>query len=158
MRVQIFTDGACDPNPGRGGYGAILIAPNGVRKEISGGFTLTTNNRMEMMGAIAALEVLNKPCAVDLTSDSEYLVRTMTLGWKKKKNQDLWARLVPLCRKHQVTFHWVKGHMGHPDNERCDELAGLALQVADLSDDQGYLDSCLEGFGPLFSEGIRCHP
>jgi len=136
--VTIFTDGGCEPNPGRGGYGALLVAKNGVRREVFGGFLLTTNNRMEMYAAIAALEALKKPCAVDLYSDSKYLVDTMTLGWKKKKNKDLWARLDDLCRKHKVSFHWVRGHAGHPENELCDQLAEKGLRLPSLPEDSGY--------------------
>ena len=139
VKVRIFTDGGCDPNPGRGGYGAVLIAANGTRKELFGGFLLTTNNRMEMMGAIRALEALKVPCDVDLTSDSEYLVKTMTLGWKKKKNKDLWDRLETLCAKHQVAFTWVRGHTGHPENELCDELATKGIQMAGPLEDEGYI-------------------
>ncbi len=130
-RIEIFTDGACSGNPGPGGWGAILRW-KGQEKEMSGGETPTTNNRMEMMAAIMALESLKRACAVDLYTDSKYLqqgVNEWMAGWKKKnwperiKNQDLWKRLDAVLQKHDVTFHWIKGHAGHPENERADELA-----------------------------------
>lgn len=136
MTVEIFTDGACSGNPGPGGYGAILKAGGNV-KEISGGAKDTTNNRMELMGAIEALSLLKYPCDVVLTTDSKYIVDSVTKGWAvswKKKgwiksdkkpalNSDLWERLLALLDIHKVRFVWVKGHAGHPENERCDELA-----------------------------------
>ena len=149
--VTIYTDGACSGNPGPGGYGVVLIS--GIhRKELSAGFRLTTNNRMEMMGAIAGLEALNFKCAVTLYSDSKYVVDAVTKGWaqrwrangwkrnKKDKaiNPDLWGRLLDLCDRHEVTFKWVKGHAGIAENERCDELAVAASQEDDLPRDPGY--------------------
>lgn len=134
--VYIYSDGACKGNPGPGGYGTILV--QGQReKELSGGEAQTTNNRMELSGAIAGLEALRYPCKVVLTSDSKYLVDGMTKGWAKsweakgwKKadgkpalNPDLWRRLLELSRIHQVEYVWIKGHAGHPYNERCDRLA-----------------------------------
>jgi ribonuclease HI len=133
--VEIFTDGACSGNPGPGGWGAILRY-NGVEKELSGGEKETTNNRMEMMAAIMALEALKKPSTVDLYTDSKYLqhgVQEWMAGWKKKgwpdriKNQDLWKRIDSLISLHKVTFHWVRGHDGHLENERCDVLARAAI-------------------------------
>lgn len=133
--VEIFTDGACSGNPGPGGWGAILRY-NGVEKELSGGEKDTTNNRMEMMAAIAALEALKKESTVDLYTDSKYLqqgVMEWMPGWKKKgwpariKNQDLWKRLDSVLSNHKVKFHWVRGHDGHVENERCDVLARLAI-------------------------------
>jgi ribonuclease HI len=137
--VDIFTDGACSGNPGPGGWGAILRY-NGVEKELSGGAPETTNNRMEMMAAIAALEALKRPARVRLYTDSTYLKDGITKwihawkarGWKtasKKpvKNQDLWQRLEAAIAPHQVTWFWVKGHAGHPENERADELARTAI-------------------------------
>ena len=135
-KVDIFTDGACSGNPGPGGWGAILKFGSHI-KELSGGEAETTNNRMELLGAINGLEALKEPCKVILTSDSKYLCDGMSLGWAKswraknwKKsdgkpalNPDLWERLLSLCDTHEVTFIWVKGHAGHPENERCDELA-----------------------------------
>ena len=134
--VYIFTDGACSGNPGPGGYGAILKYGGHV-KEISGGEAETTNNRMELLGVITALEALKHPCEVILTTDSKYVVDSVTKGWargwkknnwiksdkKKALNVDLWDRLLNLLDIHNVTFNWVKGHAGHPENERCDELA-----------------------------------
>jgi len=135
-RVQIYTDGACSGNPGPGGWGAILKAGGHV-KELSGGEASTTNNRMELSAVIAALEALKRPCAVTLTSDSKYVIDAIQKGWakswrakgwmrnknEKAKNPDLWERLLQLLEIHQVEFIWVKGHAGHPENERCDELA-----------------------------------
>lgn len=131
--VEIFTDGACSGNPGAGGYGAILKY-KGVTKEISGGESNTTNNRMELLAVIEALSLLKEPCEVTLTTDSQYIVNAIEKGWLtswvlngwkkgKVKNIDLWQRLLPLLEKHKVQFIWVKGHNGHPENERCDQLA-----------------------------------
>ncbi|PLX97349.1 MAG: ribonuclease HI [Desulfuromonas sp.] len=133
--VEIFSDGACSGNPGPGGYGTILRFGEHVR-ELSGYAPETTNNRMELLGAISGLEALKEPCRVRLTTDSQYLVKGMTewiAGWQKKgwknskkeevANRDLWERLLELTAKHQVEWVWVKGHAGHEENERCDELA-----------------------------------
>ena len=133
--VQLYTDGACRGNPGRGGFGAILVYGK-YEREISGGEPVTTNNRMELMAAIAGLEALKEPCAVTLYSDSKYLVDAFLLGWVESwrecgwrrgrdelKNPDLWERLYELTGVHNVTFVWVKGHNGHDYNERCDRLA-----------------------------------
>lgn len=134
--VTIYTDGACRGNPGRGGWGTILVY--GVHeREMSGGEPLTTNNRMELMAAIEGLRALKEPCEVDLYSDSKYLVDAFVQGWvdtwEKKnfregtrdavKNPDLWRELIALVRTHRVRFIWVKGHDGHEYNERCDRLA-----------------------------------
>ncbi len=149
--VTIYTDGACEPNPGPGGYGIVLRFGT-RRKELSGGFRLTTNNRMELYAAIRGLEQLKEPCRVRLHSDSQYLVRAMLEGWvqkwkakgwrrsKKEKalNSDLWERLLALCDTHQVEFIWVRGHAGDPDNERCDELSYSALKGEGLPVDEGY--------------------
>ena len=137
--VDIYTDGACSGNPGPGGWGAILRY-NGIEKELSGSDPGTTNNRMEMMAAIAALEALKRPARVRLHTDSTYLKDGITKwihawkarGWKtagKKpvKNQDLWQRLEAAIEPHEVTWFWVKGHAGHPENERADELARDAI-------------------------------
>ncbi len=135
-QVEIFTDGACQGNPGPGGWGAILRY-KGYEKEISGGAPLTTNNRMELTAVISALELLKEPCAVNLYSDSKYVCDAINEGWAKKwksngwmrnkkepaLNPELWDTLLVLCNKHDVTFIWVKGHAGHPENERCDKLA-----------------------------------
>jgi ribonuclease HI len=139
--VDIFTDGACSGNPGPGGWGAILRY-NGVEKELSGGDSETTNNRMEMMAAIASLEALTRPARVRLHTDSTYLKDGITKwihawkvrGWKtanKKpvKNQDLWQRLEAALERHQVEWFWIKGHSGHPENERADELARDAIEA-----------------------------
>lgn len=137
--VEIFSDGACSGNPGPGGWGTILRCGGHV-KELSGYEPETTNNRMELSGAIAGLEALKRPCKVSLTTDSEYVKKGMTewvdgwvaRGWKtagKKPvaNRDLWERLVALTRDHQVEWHWVRGHAGHAENERCDALARAAI-------------------------------
>ena len=151
-KIIIYTDGACTGNPGAGGYGAVLI--NGSdRQEISGGYKLTTNNRMEMMGAIAALKSLKAKSSVKLHSDSKYIVDAIKQGWAKRwqangwrrnkkemaKNPDLWQELLDLCQKHEVEFVWVKGHAGIPENERCDRLAVAAAQQPNLPPDTGYL-------------------
>ena len=134
--VDIYTDGACRGNPGRGGWGAILVY-GGVEKELSGGERETTNNRMELTAVISALSALRERCEVTLTSDSKYVIDAITKGWavswrqkgwrKADKspalNVDLWEQLLALLDRHEVTFVWVRGHNGHPYNERCDELA-----------------------------------
>lgn len=138
-RVEIFTDGACSGNPGPGGWGAVLRY-NGAEKEISGGEPETTNNRMELLAAIEALNALTTPCAVDLYTDSVYVRDGLTKwihGWKRNgwrtadkkpvKNAELWQALDEARQRHDVTLHWVKGHAGHPENERADELARLAM-------------------------------
>ena len=138
--VVIYTDGACSKNPGPGGWGAILIAGK-HHKEMSGGEALTTNNRMELMAAISALEALKKPSRVDLHTDSEYVKKGISEwihGWKRKgwhtaaktpvKNADLWQRLDAARQPHDVKWHWVRGHAGHLHNERADELAREGMQ------------------------------
>lgn len=138
-KIKIYTDGACSGNPGPGGYGVILKY-NEHTKELSGGEPDTTNNRMELTAVITGLSALKEPCQVDLYSDSKYIIDAVTKGWaekwqannwiksdkKKALNSDLWERLLSLLKVHKVTFTWVKGHAGHPENERCDELAVLA--------------------------------
>lgn len=140
-KVEIFTDGACKGNPGPGGWGAVLRY-NGVEKEISGGEADTTNNRMELTAVIRALEMLKEPCEVVLCTDSQYVSNALKLGWaekwkannwmrnKKEKalNPELWDRLLALCEIHKVEIIWVKGHAGHPENERCDRLAVAAAE------------------------------
>ncbi len=129
-QVEIYTDGACRGNPGPGGWGAILVYGD-KEKELSGGEKETTNNRMELLAAIEGLKALKEPCRITLTSDSKYLVDGVTQwleGWKsrgyaKVKNPDLWKALDALLQIHKVEFVWVRGHMGHPYNERCDKLA-----------------------------------
>jgi len=118
----VYTDGACSGNPGRGGWAAILCY-QGREKEIKGGEEETTNNRMELLAAIRGLEALNEPCEVSLYSDSQYLVNTMNLGWKRKKNTDLWELLDIQVKRHNVNFIWVKGHEDNEYNNRCDKLA-----------------------------------
>ncbi len=138
--VLIHTDGACSGNPGPGGWGAIL-AWKGKRRELSGGERHTTNNRMELMAAIVALETLKRPSRVELFTDSQYLRQGITAwiaGWRQRgwrtadkkpvKNQDLWQRLDAARRMHAVDWHWLKGHAGHADNERCDELARAEIR------------------------------
>ena len=135
-KVEIYTDGACRGNPGRGGWGAVLIYGD-KKKELCGGEKETTNNRMELTAAIEALSALTEPCQITMTSDSQYLINGITKGWavswrekgwkKSDKspalNPDLWQKLLDLLEIHKVEFVWVKGHAGHPYNERCDELA-----------------------------------
>ena len=140
-KVLIYTDGACRGNPGPGGWGAILIAANGHERELSGGDLATTNNRMELMAAIQALEALKKPCKVELHTDSQYVMKGITewvrswkaRGWKTAakepvKNEDLWRRLDEARTRHDVDWRWVKGHAGHELNERADELAGRGMK------------------------------
>lgn len=156
MNVTIYTDGAARGNPGRGGYGAVLryTAPSGKEHvlELSGGYECTTNNRMELMAVIAALEALKRPCAVELYSDSQYVVNAFNKhwieGWEKRgwktaakkpvKNPDLWKRLLAAKAMHEVHFIWVKGHAGHIFNERCDQLATSAADNGPLLRDEGF--------------------
>ena len=149
--IVIYTDGACTGNPGKGGYGAVIIDGD-RRQELSGGYQLTTNNRMEMMAAIAALESLKSNSKVKLHSDSKYIVDAVIKGWAKKwqangwrrnkkemaKNPDLWQELLDLCKIHDVEFVWVKGHAGIRENERCDRLAVTAAHGSNLAVDRGY--------------------
>jgi ribonuclease HI len=168
--VEIYTDGGCEPNPGPGGYGVVLLHPK-KRAETSGGFRSTTNNRMEIFAAIAGLEMLKQPCKVTLYSDSQYLVDSIMKGWavawKKKdwwlnnkeraKNIDLWQKLLPLCETHQVEFRWVKGHTGNLENERCDQLSMTALHQPNLPADEGYENKPeTEGERPKLQEGEPC--
>lgn len=139
--VEIYTDGACQGNPGPGGWGAVLRY-KGTEKEISGGEKNTTNNRMELSAVIEALKLLKEPCSVTLYSDSQYVCNAIKLGWAKKwrangwmrnkkepaLNPELWGELLTLCEKHTVEVVWVKGHAGHPENERCDALAVAAAR------------------------------
>ena len=159
MDVIAYTDGSARGNPGPGGYGAVLTCTVASGKQhklaLSGGYRRTTNNRMELMGVIVALEALNRPCNVTLHSDSQYVVKAFNdhwiegwvrRGWKtaaKKpvKNVDLWQRLLAAKEPHQVSFVWVKGHAGNPLNERCDELATTAADSDELIDDIGFADA-----------------
>lgn len=147
--VTIYTDGSCLGNPGPGGYGAVLIYGDN-RKELSQGYRQTTNNRMEMRGVIAALSSLKRPCEVELFTDSKYIKNAVVQNWignwqkngwktaakKPVKNKDLWLELIKLIEKHKVEFRWVKGHSGHPENERCDDLARNAASGGDLIADE----------------------
>ncbi len=145
--IDLFTDGACSGNPGKGGYGLILVS-GAHRKEVSQGYVRTTNNRMELLAVIVGLEMIKIPeSEVHVYSDSKYVVDSVKLkwvfGWEKKgfakrKNPDLWRRFLLVFRRHKVTFHWIKGHNDHPMNERCDELAVQATQQAHLLRDEGY--------------------
>lgn len=145
--VELYTDGAASGNPGPGGYGAILSC-NGYCRELSSGYAYTTNNRMELLAVIAGLEALKHDgCVVQVFTDSSYVVNAVEKRWlfrwehirfKNVKNPDLWLRFLPLYRRHHVKFHWIKGHAGHPQNERCDRLAVAASRQPNLPDDAGY--------------------
>jgi ribonuclease HI len=150
-KLDIYTDGACSGNPGKGGYGIVLLY-NGHRKEMSCGYKLTTNNRMEMLAVIRALEALKEPCEVTLYSDSKYVIDSITKGWarnwkknnwiksdkKKALNSDLWERMLELLDIHKVTFVWVKGHADNVENERCDKLATTAAASENLIEDENF--------------------
>ncbi len=150
-KVIIYTDGACLGNPGPGGYGVVLLH-GAHRKELSGGFAETTNNRMELLACIRGLEALKYPCQVDLYSDSRYVVDGIDKGWAARwqrnnwmrnksdpaVNADLWQRLLELTARHRVTFHWVRGHAGTVENETCDRLATGAARGKNLPEDAGY--------------------
>ncbi len=151
--VAIYTDGSCLGNPGPGGYGVVLRYQQ-HQKEMSAGYQQTTNSRMELLAAIVGLESLKQPCDVDLTTDSQYVRLGITqwlANWKKNnwktsqkepvKNQDLWRRLDAACQGHKVNWHWVKGHAGHPENERCDELARVAATHQATEVDEGFQPS-----------------
>ena len=140
-KVNIYTDGACSGNPGPGGWGAVLVY-RGIEREMSGGEATTTNNRMELTAVISALSALKEPCEVELCSDSKYVLDALTKGWavgwrrngwkkadkKPALNADLWETLLNLVEQHQMTYVWVKGHEGHPFNERCDRMAVAAAE------------------------------
>ena len=157
MNVTIYSDGSSRGNPGPGGFGTVLhyVPPKGelVKLELSRGYVETTNNRMELMGVISGLEALNRPCDVKIVSDSQYVVKAFTehwidswvnSNWKRKAgpvlNSDLWKRLLKAMEPHNVSFEWIKGHAGHPENERCDELATTAADAepSQLFIDEGY--------------------
>jgi ribonuclease HI len=152
--VTIYSDGACLGNPGPGGYGTVLLAGE-HRKELSAGYRRTTNNRMEMLGAIVGIESLKRPSAVTLWSDSQYLIHAMTKGWlegwqkrgwrtaskEPVKNQDLWQRLLRAIEPHEIEWRWVRGHTGNPENERCDQLAVAAASGGDLLVDEGFANA-----------------
>ncbi|HNT25678.1 MAG TPA: ribonuclease HI [Anaerolineales bacterium] len=149
--VTLYTDGACTGNPGPGGYGIVLISGK-HRKELSGGFRRTTNNRMELTACIEGLRALKMRCKVNLYSDSEYVVNGITKGWARRwrargwmrnkkdraENPDLWAQLLDICDQQDITFHWVRGHAGHAENERCDRLSVQAAAQPNLPPDPGY--------------------
>ena len=146
-RITIYTDGSSRGNPGRGGFGVVLMSgPH--RKELSAGYRLTTNNRMELLAVIVGLETLKYDgCDVTIYSDSQYVVNAVDKGWvfgweKKgfagKKNADLWMRFLKIYRRHKVRFVWIKGHADNPENERCDRLAVAAAEGSDLLEDRGY--------------------
>ncbi|MDZ7868969.1 MAG: ribonuclease HI [Rheinheimera sp.] len=148
--VEIYTDGSCLGNPGPGGYGVVMKYQQHL-KELSGGFIETTNNRMELMAAIAALESLKRPCSIDISTDSQYVRQGITqwlVNWKRNnwrtaakepvKNKDLWQRLDAACQPHEIRWHWVKGHAGHPENERCDVLAREAATSQATQPDPGF--------------------
>ncbi|WP_174408648.1 ribonuclease HI [Desulfovibrio psychrotolerans] len=151
--VSIYTDGSCLGNPGPGGWGAVLRC-NGTEKELSGGFRRTTNNRMEILAVLEALQALKEPCKVDLYTDSQYVRNAVEkkwlAGWQRNgwktagkqpvKNRDLWERLLPMLAKHAVSFHWVRGHSGHPENERCDALARAQASRPGQPEDTGHAD------------------
>lgn len=149
--VDIYTDGACSGNPGSGGYGVVMLY-NGARKELSAGYRRTTNNRMELLAVIKALEALKEKCHINLYSDSKYVVDGATKGWARKwkangwrksdkskaLNIDLWDRLLSLLDYHEVNFIWVKGHADNVENERCDLLARNAIEGGNLLEDKNY--------------------
>ncbi len=147
MSIYLYTDGAAKGNPGNGGYGVVLKSGQHY-KELAAGFRLTTNNRMELLAVIIGLEEIKKEQAIiHVYSDSKYVVEAIEKGWvfnwvkkdfKDKKNKDLWLRFLKIYAKHQVKFHWIKGHAGHPENERCDQLAVAAAEQKDLPADSGY--------------------
>ncbi len=151
--IVIYTDGAARGNPGPGGYGVLLISGK-HRKELSEGFRLTTNNRMELLAVIKGLEALkNGGSGVTIYTDSKYVADAVSKGWvfewekkgfKKKKNPDLWRRFLEVFRKHKVKFKWIEGHSGNPGNERCDQLAVEASLGSDLNIDNGYEDKDIE--------------
>jgi len=161
--VIIYTDGGARGNPGPGGFGAILVFGQ-FKKELNGAFEHTTNNRMELMAAISALELLSEPCEATLHSDSKYVVDALNknwlTGWKKRAwkksdknpvlNKDLWQRLDAAQAKHKMVWKWVKGHAGNELNERCDELVHEAIDAGNLVTDQGYLDSQAPANDTLF--------
>lgn len=155
-KLTIYTDGACSGNPGPGGYGVVLLY-NGNRKELSGGYRKTTNNRMEIMAVICGLEALTEPCEIELYTDSKYVVDSIEKGWVKKwksqnwmrtnkdraLNVDLWKTVLTLLEKHSVKFYWVKGHAQNRENNRCDELAREAIGSDFVKNDENYENSAI---------------
>ena len=158
VTVTIHTDGSCLGNPGPGGWAAVLTCPKNdgtiAHREMSGGFARTTNNRMEILAVLEALAALKVPCIVELYTDSQYVAKAIKdrwlIGWQKNgwvnsakkpvKNQDLWKRMPALLERHDVRFHWLKGHAGHAENERCDELARAEASKKGLPDDIGFME------------------
>ncbi len=169
--IELYSDGGADPNPGKGGYGLIL-SWKGIKREFYEGFKLTTNNRMELLGVITGLKKLKTKSNVTIITDSKYVIQGIELGWAKKWkennwlrnkkekaiNADLWGELLALIEQHNVTFKWIKGHNGHPENERCDYLATLAMNANDLKVDVGYESSLLEDktIQKILNEGDKC--
>ena len=159
--VTIYTDGACSGNPGRGGYGVVLIH-GGQRKELAGGFLRTTNNRMEIVAVSVGLQSLKERCAVKLYTDSRYVIDSISKGWAKRwrakdwkmpgggirPNADLWTRLLEQCAQHEVGFIWVRGHASNVENNRCDALAVQAARGESLPADTGYEEAALSARGP----------
>ena len=164
-KIMVYTDGGSLGNPGPGGYGVVILDGE-KRTELARGFRMTTNNRMELMASIAALEALKAPSDVILHSDSSYVVNGMSKGWARKwrannwmrtekeaaENADLWGRLLDLCDLHRVRFVWVRGHAGHELNERCDALARRAAAGAELAEDSAYVQGRTKAASPLFDE------
>ena len=163
--ITLYTDGACSGNPGPGGFGAVLLCGR-QREELCGGYRRTTNNRMELLAVIMGLETLKERCSVALYSDSKYVLDALTEGWARRwrangwrrnkrgqpaVNPDLWGRLLDLCDAHDMTYHWVKGHAGDPENERCDQLSTAALARPDLPADERYERTEREAAPSLFS-------
>ena len=155
LRIEIYTDGACSGNPGKGGYGIVMKVPEkNYEKHYSQGFRLTTNNRMELLAVIVALEKLKSTDNdIHIFTDSKYVVDAIEkkwlqnwvkIGFKNKKNPDLWRRIIPLLKTHKTTFHWIKGHAGHAENEICDQLAVKAAQAENLEIDE-YFESLKDG-------------
>lgn len=148
--IYLYTDGAASGNPGPGGWGAVLVCGT-ARKEMNGGFARTTNNRMELLAVIEGLRAIRwEHAEVEVWSDSQYVVKAIAEGWlenwilkdwKKVKNPDLWKAFVPLYRSHNVSFHWLHGHAGHPENERCDRLAVEARSRQNLPEDTGFTEN-----------------
>lgn len=144
--VLVYADGACSGNPGSGGWAALLIHPaSGSEKILTGGEPYTTNQRMELLAVVRALEALKVPCYVVVRTDSQYVVGTMTQGWRRRAHADLWARLDELCRVHEVRFEWVRGHAGDPQNERVDKLARAAAAKQDGGGAAGRIITCRVG-------------
>ena len=151
--IFLYTDGASSGNPGPGGWGAVLCCGS-LRREMSGGFARTTNNRMELLAVIEGLSAIRWPGAqVEVWSDSQYVVNTVTQGWKRKKNHDLWARFDAIAAGFTLNFHWLKGHAGHPENERCDRLAVAAYSRPGLPVDAGYIDDNQLVGNNVFADG-----